>query len=329
MSPNRPLVSIGLPVYNGERFLRRTLDSLLAQDYDNFELIISDNASQDNTRDICLQYAARDKRIRYCPNDTNMGMRRNFNRAFLLSSGQYFMWAGDHDLWDGSFISTCLDGLASNPDAVLCYGDTVAIDGDGKVLGSAPRPADTRGVPPAERLRRVIRDMAWYTPVYGLIRAQALRRTHLATNTHGADIVLLSELSLIGEFHFVPKVLFWYNWFPDDERRRRTLRQFLSVFDPDNRRKPLIMLFPTCMMVYSLLRVVWNSSLPRSAKARLGYDLIRITSARWRDAIASELGVRWLLQAVRFAIRLRRPVKLRGNSTRVRTGSIPGVESES
>jgi glycosyltransferase involved in cell wall biosynthesis len=293
-----------MPVYNGERFLRRTLDSLLAQDYENFELIISDNASQDNTRGICLEYAARDKRIRYCPNDTNLGMRRNFNRAFQLSSGEYFMWAGDHDLWDRSFISTCLEVLTRDPHVVLCCGHTVAIDGDGKVLGSEPHPVDTRRLPPPERFRRVIRDMAWYTPIYGLIRADALRRTHLFRNTRGPDIVVLCELSLIGEFHCVPKVLFWYNWFPDEEHRRRTLRQFLPVFDPDNRRKPLIMLFPTCTMVYHLLSVVKNSNLRLAVKAKLRHDVVRLCSARWRDAIAGELGVRWLLQAIRFARRL-------------------------
>ncbi|MEM4134638.1 MAG: glycosyltransferase, partial [Candidatus Micrarchaeia archaeon] len=84
MNLRNPLVSIGMPVYNGERFIRQALDSLLAQDYENFELIISDNASEDKTPEICLEYAARDKRIRYYRNEKNMGAAWNFKRVFDL-----------------------------------------------------------------------------------------------------------------------------------------------------------------------------------------------------------------------------------------------------
>ena len=309
MTDTRPLVSIGMPVYNGEKFLRRTLESLLAQDYDDFELIISDNASEDATQAICLEYAARDERIRYYRNATNRGMLWNFDRVFHLSSGEYFMWAGDHDLWDKSFISTCLDVLTRNPQAVLCYSEAIGIDANGKCVAVAPRWVDTRGFPPPERFRRVLRDMAWYTTVYGLMRARALKQTRLARNTRGGDIVLLCELSLLGEFHLIPKALFRYTFHPDEAHRQRTLRQFLVVLDPANRRRPLIMLFPTCTMVYNLLCVVRDSSLPALAKARLSLDVARLCIARWRDSIVDELRLRWLLQAIRFGRRLARRLK--------------------
>src|SRR3989442_12666378 len=91
MGSHRATMSIGLPVYNGDKYLRLALDSLLAQDYENFELIICDNASEDVSADICAQYARQDPRIRFHRNKTNIGAARNFNRVFQLSSGKYFM----------------------------------------------------------------------------------------------------------------------------------------------------------------------------------------------------------------------------------------------
>lgn len=119
MADRKSLVSIGMPVYNGERYIVEALDSLLAQDYENFELIISDNASTDRTQGICLEYTSRDKRIRYYRNETNMGALWNFNRVFELSSGEYFMWASHDDLWRPHFISELVGLLEATPSAVL------------------------------------------------------------------------------------------------------------------------------------------------------------------------------------------------------------------
>jgi glycosyltransferase involved in cell wall biosynthesis len=108
---SKPLVSIGMPVYNGEKYIRQALDSLLAQDYGHFELIISDNASTDGTAEICREYVAKDDRIRYCRNETNLGAVRNFNRVFELSSGKYFMWAATDNMLSSIFISCCFSLL--------------------------------------------------------------------------------------------------------------------------------------------------------------------------------------------------------------------------
>jgi glycosyltransferase involved in cell wall biosynthesis len=119
MADKRPLVSIGLPVYNGEQFLRNTLDSLLAQTYENFELIISDNASTDGTREICLEYTRRDRRVKYYQNDANYGGATNMNRVFALSSGDYFMWASDEDYWAPAYANSCMEVLLNSDRIVL------------------------------------------------------------------------------------------------------------------------------------------------------------------------------------------------------------------
>ena len=103
-----PRVSIGLPVYNGEKFLAATLNSILAQDFEDFELIISDNASNDRTQEICEAYARRDARISYSRLPENLGAARNYNRVFALSAGEFFKWAPHDDLMGARFISACL-----------------------------------------------------------------------------------------------------------------------------------------------------------------------------------------------------------------------------
>ena len=134
MSNNEHLVSIGMPVYNSEQHIRQALDSVLAQDYEKFELIISDNASTDGTQKICLNYAARDERIRYYRNERNMGMKWNMNRLLELASGEYFKWAGSHDFIAPSFISRCKESLDTNPQVVLAYPIAQAIDEKGDAI---------------------------------------------------------------------------------------------------------------------------------------------------------------------------------------------------
>src|SRR3989304_6465989 len=121
MIDETPLVSVGLPVFNGNKYIEQAIDSILAQTYQNFELIISDNASNDRTQEICQAFVARDKRIKYFRNDKNLGAAPNFNNVFNLSSGKYFKWAAYDDLLAPDFLSRCIDVLESMPDVVLCF----------------------------------------------------------------------------------------------------------------------------------------------------------------------------------------------------------------
>lgn len=131
MITKRPLVSIGVPVYDGEKYIRRALDSLLAQDYENFELIISDNASTDDTLQICRRYATRDKRIRLNVNTYNLGVVPNFRAVLEMARGEYFMWAAVDDFWYPNFISTLLNELIKYPDVgvAMCAVERVREDG--------------------------------------------------------------------------------------------------------------------------------------------------------------------------------------------------------
>jgi glycosyltransferase involved in cell wall biosynthesis len=209
MKSRKPRVSIGLPVYNGERFLRETLDSLLAQTYTDFELIISDNASTDRTEEICRVYAAKDPRVHYYRNPTNIGVGGNFNRVFEMSSGDYFKWASADDVCKTEHLARCVRVLDTDDTVVLAYPKTVFIDKDGNVLDINDPGWDLRSEATCERLRYVIYAGHWVNCHYGLIRVAALSKTRLIPSYPGGDFRLLAELSLIGKFIEIPDYSFY------------------------------------------------------------------------------------------------------------------------
>ena len=215
MTGSIPLVSIGLPVYNGEHYIARAIESLLAQDYALIELIISDNASTDRTPEICREYAAKDSRVHYHRNSTNLGVVKNFNRVFELASGDYFMWAGDHDLRAPTYVSRCMEIMATDPSVVLCCSQTVRVAPDGSHSAIIPPRLDTRGLAVVTRFQLVIWSLSYCYQTYGLIRSDALKRTQLFRDTIGPDAVLLTELALLGAFAYVPELLFYMRQMPD------------------------------------------------------------------------------------------------------------------
>lgn len=208
MGNAKPRISIGLPVYNGERFLEEALNSLLNQTYPDFELIISDNASIDQTEAICHAYATKDRCIRYYRNKENLGAAWNFNRVFELSTGEYFKWAAADDVCRPDLLVRCLDVLDSNPTAVLAYPKIGFIDATGQPLNISDPGWNLQSEAAYERLRYVIYAGHYVNPHYGLIRADALAKTRLLPSYPGGDYRLLGELSLLGKFFEIPEYLF-------------------------------------------------------------------------------------------------------------------------
>lgn len=192
------LITIGMPVFNEARFIDAALTSLRNQDYPNLEIVISDNASTDATLEICERHAAADPRIRIERASTNCGATGNFQRALDLARGEYFMWAGGHDLWSSGVVSECLGLLASHPDACLAFPRSCWIDDDDEPLARETGWSDTRGLSAPARLFTVL----WGNmhPVMGLMRTDVLRECGPLPNLVGGDLVLLSRLSLRGHF---------------------------------------------------------------------------------------------------------------------------------
>src|SRR5690606_26626232 len=130
-----------------------TLDSILAQDFTDFELIASDNASTDGTPEILADYARRDSRVRPVRSDVNLGAAANYNRPVELARGQYFKWASDDDLIAPTYVSSCVGILDARPDVVLAYGKTRLIDESGEVLADHRDGMHLPSPHPWERLR--------------------------------------------------------------------------------------------------------------------------------------------------------------------------------
>lgn len=212
MTTTVPRVTIGLPIYNGQNYLAQTMDSILAQTYRDFEIIISDNASTDQTESICREYAARDARVHYYRNETNIGASANYNRVFELGQGAYFKWAAHDDLLAPTYLERCVEVLDRYPDVVLAYTQAKAIDDKGNIVKIYPGKHHFASPMPRERFYEFVLDPHPVVAVFGLMRREVLGRTRLIGKYSGSDRPLLSELSLLGKFYEVPEHLFFYRF---------------------------------------------------------------------------------------------------------------------
>lgn len=204
-----PLVTIGLPLYNSERYVKQSLDSLLAQTYSNFVLVISDNASTDNTPVICQQYAAADSRVRYFRNATNIGNPRNFNRVFDMTTTPYLKWSTGDDFWEPTFLQRALEVMEGDPSIALCYPKTYLVDADGHNPTAYDDGLHLLQADPADRFLTLLANVKLAHQHLGVIRTSCLRRTHLLRVHVASDVNLLAELTLYGKFYELPERLFF------------------------------------------------------------------------------------------------------------------------
>jgi glycosyltransferase involved in cell wall biosynthesis len=203
-------LSIGLPVFNGDNFLEEALDSILKQDFNDFELIISDNASTDRTESICRAYAEKDGRIRYFRNQQNIGAAGNWNRVFELSSGKYFKWIAHDDLHELDFVSRCIEVLKREPVVVLAFTRAITVDAGGKFIREWGAHTEICASDVCTRYRRALAaaEDPLPLPIFGVMRADVLRKTRQFMGYPEADVALLAELSLYGPFSELAAPLF-------------------------------------------------------------------------------------------------------------------------
>lgn len=229
MGNPKPPVSIGLPVYNGEKFLEESIESILTQSFQDFELVISDNASTDRTPQICRTYAAQDNRIKYHQNKENIGHTANVNRVVRLAQGKYYRQHHDDDVLEPECLARCVEVLEAEPQVVLCHTKTTIIDEKGDPR-DVERPMDFQidSPMPHERFDKFLRQCyptsGLLNVVFGLIRREALLRAPLEGAYPHADAALYGGLTLWGTFHVVDERLF---------RRRDHPGRSMRVFDDD------------------------------------------------------------------------------------------------
>jgi glycosyltransferase involved in cell wall biosynthesis len=225
-----PRISIGLPVFNGENYLAKTLAAILAQTYTDFELIICDNASSDATQSICEAIARQDARVRYCRNEVNLGAGPNFDRCFHLARGEYFKWAAHDDLMAPTYLEKTAAALDANPDAILCTTGIHEIGPDDQIIRTyqnhLPGINSTRA---HERLAGMTLYRHQCEDIFGLLRRRKLEGSQLHGLYLGSDRVFLAEIALRGRCIAVNEPLFLHREHKDRYTRAILLGDRKSV----------------------------------------------------------------------------------------------------
>jgi glycosyltransferase involved in cell wall biosynthesis len=253
-----PLMTIGIPVFNEERFIDSALTSLRNQDYPNLEIVISDNASTDRTLEICQRHASQDPRIRIASATENRGAIANFRYALDMASGTYFMWGAGHDLWTPNLVSECVALLEANDQACLAFASSRWIGVDDEPLARASGWSDTRDLPAAARFFTIF----WGNmhPVVGVMRTDRLRACPPMPGMVGGDLVLLADLALRGSFLHATNSCWSRREFRVEKHHDDKLKRYASV-STGIARSRFARMFPLFELPFALIKVVLRSKL--------------------------------------------------------------------
>ena len=233
MTTNKPRVSIGLPVFNGQNFLEDALNSILGQSFNDFELIISDNASTDRTQDICLDYANNDKRILYYRSEQNNGAAWNYNHVVRRASGEYFKWVAHDDLCAPELLDRCVTVLDDQSTVVLCYPRSVLINEKGEHIKNYRDAFCFTSPETHKRFRRFLRARGQCNAVFGLMRTDILKTTSLIGSYVASDRILLGQLALRGQIYEIPEYLFFRRIHPQSSLSANLdYKKRIAWFDP-------------------------------------------------------------------------------------------------
>jgi glycosyltransferase involved in cell wall biosynthesis len=209
-----PKVSIGVPVYNGARYLQEALDSISAQTFRDWELIVCDNASTDETASICRRFVENEPRARYHRNPVNIGSDRNFNLCAELSRGDYFMTVAYDDRLHPLYLEKTVAVLDADPSVAFVHTRAWEIDADGRTLGEAESAEFADADSPSERFRNVLTVVPDIISAFGLMRMSVFRRTPGYIQYPSSDAFLQAELALRGKMREVPEFLFFRRLHP-------------------------------------------------------------------------------------------------------------------
>jgi glycosyltransferase involved in cell wall biosynthesis len=268
-----PTVSIGMPVYNGEKYVGEAIQSHLIQTYSDFELILTDNASTDHTEEICRSYAAKDPRVKYHRNPQNLGVAGNFRRGFDLSVGRYFRWSPSDDLVSPNLLQSAVDILDRDPSIFVAYAQTKLIDDKGDITGDFDENLHLVDDSPVERWKALHRNLRMGNLPYGLCRSSTLRKTGLLRNYSGGDFPLIAEMSLYGKFFEIPDAFFYRRMHEQASSAMKNAADVMALYDPKKRGK--LFLYNWVHLGANLKSIV-RAPLPFPQKVRLfGFE------ARW------------------------------------------------
>jgi glycosyltransferase involved in cell wall biosynthesis len=298
-----PLISIGLPVFNGEKYLAESVESILNQTFTDFELIISDNCSTDRTAEICKEFAERSDKVRYFRQSENIGATANFEFTYQAARGKYFRWQAHDDFAYPQFLEKCLERLEADPDAVLCLPDVAYVDADGnQTRVYSHRENHTDDPDPINRFASRLRADG-IVELFGLMPRDVLSDTERLGPFASHDRCLLAHLALKGCFLGVPEVLYAFRHhstqFSQIVQTMETEKSFkfdkvVEWFDPRLTSKPMLRRWTLLLRSIRYLHCV---DLDTRSRLR-GYVAI-LDAQRYRR------NWRWLIREVRLLIQFK------------------------
>jgi glycosyltransferase involved in cell wall biosynthesis len=288
ISKRSPKVSIGIPLFNAEMYISETLESLLNQTYVNFEGLISDNGSTDQTQEICRQYELKDKRIRYHRNENNLGAAANYNLVFRETNGEYFKWMAYDDPIAPDFLERCIAVLDSQPDVSICYTKALILDENGKAVEKYSHDLHMHSSIPHERFRMIIANPGLCNPIFGLIRREVLKHTSLIGDYPHSDRKLLAEISLYGELYEIPDYLFYRRLHAlVSTKVHHTERDLAFWYNPDSRNR---LILPVWKRYKEYLAAILRAPITKSNKIFCLLHLIQLSIERKRwNSLSTDL----------------------------------------
>jgi glycosyltransferase involved in cell wall biosynthesis len=302
-----PLVSVGVPVFNGEAFLEDAIRSALGQTLDDLELILCDNASSDRTADICRDYAAHDPRVRYFRNPRNLGAAANYNLVFSHARGRYFKWLAHDDRMQPSFLAKTYRVLEERSDALLCNAVVSYIDSSGAHLGLYDTKLSGADAPsPSQRFAWMVLRSHTCVDFFGLIRRESLCGSLLHGSFHGADRALLAQLALRGRMIQLPAPLLVIREHPN--RYTRSQRRSADRAAWHDGAAGAHVSFPAWRLYREYLTMVRREALTPEERSRCYAVLARWWAYNWNAARAA---VDLLAMAVPSAPALAERLKIR------------------
>lgn len=293
MTKNRrstPYVSIGMPVFNGERFLERAVETLLVQDFDDFELLISDNGSTDGTEELCRAYERSDPRVRYERQEVNRGAAWNFTHVLEVAdpSARYFKWVAADDEHAPTYLARTVEILDDDPSVAVAHSGTADIDEEGYVLKVWHQPVSRlESHDPAERLLDLVTHRHECFQAFALIRSDVARAGRGLLAISDADNVQLVELALRGRFVNHKETLFFRR-----QHANRSMAAFVNArdrvawFDPSKADR---IAFPAWRLGWEFVRAIRDAPLTASDRRRCYLALHPFLECNWQALLKNVL----------------------------------------
>lgn len=264
-----PLVTVGIPVFNGEKSILAALESISNQSYKNIEIIVSDNCSTDRTAFVVNNYAKENPNVKLIIQENNVGLTNNFNYLASQAQGKYFMWAAHDDTRDPTYIAKCVSKLERSDKYGLCAPRAKVKSNNGeKAIWQSCLPKELQSTSEVKRFKSAVREFP-AVAMYGVYRTSQIRQTSLLPNIVGSDLLFIQDLVLACAFVEIEEYLFFYT----ERKQWNTKQQDFAIFFGDKKLSKFYS--PILLVTKYQFRLVINSKIKNFSKVRLLLFLMR------------------------------------------------------